>query len=331
MKFYARKFTFYLITLWAAITLNFLLPRLAPGDPARIIVSKMSRNGNPSPEQIRAIETLFGGGGAAEDGMWTQYVHYLKQIFTWDLGVSSTTFAPVTELIGGALPWTIGLVGLATIIAFIIGIGLGALIGWRRGTWLDHLIPASTLTQAMPYFWIAMVMVYLFAVKYRIFPNTYAYDPRRYDGWEWSGAFIWDVLVHGTLPALTIILSAVGSWLLGMRNMMVATLGEDYVTTAEAKGLRPRRIFWTYTTRNAVMPSIAGFAIALGFVVAGSVVMEQVFSYPGIGKLLISAVRDNDYSLMQGVFLIITITVLLANFLMDMFYGLIDPRARHNV
>lgn len=328
MKFYVRKFTFYLITLWAAISLNFLLPRLIPGDPATILISKMFRAGNPTQEQINAVLSLLGG--TTDMSLWEQYIDYWQRIFTWDLGISFTTFTPVTELIGSALPWTLGLVGLATIISFLIGIIGGAVIGWKRGTWLDHVIPATTLMQSIPYFWVAMVMVFVFSTNMGWFPNVWAYDAYGFTGPEWSWDFIKSVIHHGTLPAITIIISAVGGWLLGMRNMMVSTLSEDFITTAEAKGLRPRRIMWAYTVRNAVMPSIAGFAISLAFVVAGSVVMEQVFSYPGIGKLLISSVRDNDFALMQGVFLVITLTVLVANFLMDMFYGLIDPRARHN-
>lgn len=196
---------------------------------------------------------------------------------------------------------------------------------------MDNIIPATTLMQSVPYFWIAMLLVYFLAVGAGWFPSLWGYDVRAFKaGPEMSWAFVGSVVKHGSLPALTIVISSVGGWLLGMRNMMVSTLAEDYITTAEAKGLKPRRIFMAYAVRNAAMPSFAGFAITLGFVVAGSVVMEQVFTYPGIGKLLIQSVQNSDYSLMQGVFLVITLSVLVANFLMDMFYGLIDPRARHN-
>lgn len=327
MKFYVRKFSFYLITLWAAITLNFLLPRLLPGDPAKILLAKLARAGEVTPTMIRSIERLLGG--TSDLSLWEQYIAYWGNIFSWDLGVSITKFPePVTGLIASALPWTIILVGVSTIISFVLGIAGGAWIGWKRGTWVDHIIPATTLMQSVPYFWLAMLLVYL--VGGGIFPTIYGYDIFTLDGPEWSWAFVGSAIRHAILPALTIVLSSVGGWLLGMRNMMVSTLSEDYITTAEAKGLRPRRILMNYTVRNAVMPSIAGFAITLGFVVAGSVVMEQVFSYPGVGKLLIQSVQNNDYALMQGVFLVITLSVLVANFLMDMFYGLIDPRARHN-
>jgi len=332
VKFYVRKFSFYLITLWAAITLNFLLPRLLPGDPAKIMLAKLTQGRDATPAMIKSIERLLGGtlDGDYDVSLWQQYLEYWGNIFKWDLGVSLTKFPePVTGLISSALPWTITLVGLATIISFLVGIAGGAWIGWKRGTWVDHIIPGTTLMQSVPYFWLAMLLVFL--VGGGFFPTIYGYDVYTYgSGAEWSWGFAFSAIRHGLLPAATIVLSSVGGWLLGMRNMMVSTLSEDYITTAEAKGLRPRRILMAYTVRNAVMPSIAGFAITLGFVVAGSVVMEQVFTYPGVGKLLIQSVQNNDYALMQGVFLVITLSVLVANFLMDMFYGLIDPRARHN-
>ncbi len=331
MTFYARRIGFYIITLWATISLNFLLPRLMPGDPADIMIAKLQRNGGEISETtIRNIKLLL---GSDDSSLWEQYIGYWGRMLQGDLGISVTKYpTPVAELIGQALPWTIILVGVATVISFILGIVLGAWAGWKRGTWVDHLIPATTILQSIPYFWLALVLVAVFAVGLRIFPIIGGYSvfdfPR---GPEPTWAFFADAVGHAILPALTIVLSSVGGWLFGMRNMMVSTLAEDYVTTAEAKGLRPRRILTMYAARNAAIPSIAGFAITLGFVVAGSIVMEQVFTYPGIGKLMFQAVQNSDYALMQGVFLVITITVLAANFVMDLVYGFIDPRARHNV
>lgn len=331
MKFYARRIGFYIITLWATISLNFLLPRLMPGNPADIMIAKLQRNGGDISETtIRNIKLLL---GSDDSSMWEQYIGYWGQMLRGDLGISVTKYpTPVAELIGTALPWTLILVGVATIISFILGIALGAWAGWKRGTWVDHIIPATTVLQSIPYFWLALVLVSVFSVGLGIFPIIGGYDvfdfPR---GPEWTWAFFADAVAHAALPALTIVLSSVGGWLFGMRNMMVSTLAEDYIITAEAKGLRPRRILTMYASRNAAIPSIAGFAITLGFVVAGSIVMEQVFTYPGIGKLMFQAVQNSDYALMQGVFLVITITVLAANFIMDLVYGFIDPRARHNV
>ncbi|WP_127792759.1 ABC transporter permease [Agromyces sp. LHK192] len=331
MKFYARRITFYLVTLWATISLNFLLPRLMPGDPADIMIAKLQRNGEISATTIRNIQLMLGSSDD-DSSLWDQYVAYWGRLLQGDLGVSVTKYpAPVSELIANALPWTIGLVGLATIISFVLGVGLGAIAGWRRGTWVDHLVPSTTVLQSIPYFWLALILVSIFAVNLRWFPIIGGYDVFEFPaGPDPSWAFVASVIEHGTLPALTIVLSSVGGWLFGMRNMMVSTLSEDYIVTAEAKGLRPRRILGAYAARNAAIPSIAGFSITLGTVVAGSIVMEQVFTYPGVGKLMFQAVQNNDYALMQGVFLVITITVLAANFIMDLVYGTIDPRARQH-
>lgn len=331
MKFYARRIGFYAVTLWATISLNFLLPRLMPGDPADIMISKLQRaGGEVSETTIRNIKLLL---GSDDSSLWEQYLGYWGRMFQGDLGVSVTRYpTPVTEMIAEALPWTLVLVGTATIISFILGVGLGAWAGWKRGTWVDHIIPATTILQSIPYFWLALVLVSVFATGLGLFPIFGGYDVFEFpDGPEFSWAFIADAARHALLPAITIVLSSVGGWLFGMRNMMVSTLAEDYITTAEAKGLRPRRILTTYAARNAAIPSIAGFSITLGFVVAGSIVMEQVFTYPGVGKLMFQAVTNSDYALMQGVFLVITIAVLAANFFMDLVYGFIDPRARQNV
>lgn len=330
MKFYARRIGFYAFTLWAAISLNFLLPRLMPGDPAEIMIAKMQRAGEVSENTILNIRRLL---GSDDSSLWEQYLAYWGRMFAGDLGTSVTDFPkPVTELIAEALPWTLILVGTATILSFVLGVVLGAWAGWKRGTWVDHIIPATTILQSIPYFWLALVLVAVFATGLGWFPIFGGYDVFEYPyGPEPTWAFFTNAVSHALLPAITIVISSVGGWLFGMRNMMVSTLAEDYVLTAEAKGLRPRRILTTYAARNAAIPSIAGFSISLGFIVAGSIVMEQVFTYPGIGKLMFQAVTANDYALMQGLFLVITITVLAANFVMDMIYGFIDPRARQNV
>lgn len=326
MTYYARKFAFYLVALWAALTLNFFIPRLMPGNPVDILMAKLAqRGGTVDPAARRAYALLLGADTG--ESLLQQYVSYLGNMFRGDLGVSVSAFpTPVSEIIAGALPWTLVLVGIATFLSFAFGIALGTFVGWRRGTWLDNLVPATTVLAAVPYFWLALIMVAVLASALGWFPLLGGYDVVLSPGW--NADFIGSAIYHGTLPALTIVVSSVGGWLLGMRNMMVSTTSEDYVLTAKAKGLRESRIMIRYAARNAVLPSVAGFAISLGFVVSGAIITEQVFSYPGIGSKLLQAVQNNDFALMQGIFLIITVAVLGANLVMDLLYAVIDPRTR---
>jgi peptide/nickel transport system permease protein len=326
MRYLLRKLGFYLVALWAALTVNFFVPRLMPGDPVDIMISKIGQKGPVSPEMRNAIVALLGAD--PDQPLWSQYVEYLHNLVTGNLGTSVAFFpTPVSAIIADTLPWTVGLIGLSTIISFVLGVGLGTIAGWKRGSWLDSLIPATTMLQSVPYFWLALILLFAFGSVWQVFPLNGGYDVYNVTP-GWTGAFIGSVVYYGTLPALTIVLSSVGGWMLGMRNMMVSTLSEDYMVTAEAKGLRSGRIMRRYAARNAVLPSISGFAISLGFVVAGSIVTEAVFSYPGIGNALLNAVGNNDYALMQGIFLIITLSVLGANLLVDLLYSVIDPRTR---
>ena len=326
MNYFVRKLGFYLVALWAALTLNFLIPRLLPGNPVDILLAKLQqRGGVVTPSTRRSYELLLGGDSS--QSLPAQYWNYLINIVHGDLGVSVTYFpAKVTDVIGSSLPWTIMLVGIATVVATVVGVSLGAIVGWKRGTWLDSLVPATTVLSAVPYFWLALILVYVFASTLNIFPAQGGYDVVLDPGWDRE--FIMSSLRYGFLPAATIVIASLGGWLLGMRNMMVSTLSEDYILTAQAKGLSEGRILRNYAARNAVLPSVAGFAISLGFVVSGSIVTEQVFSYPGIGSKLLAAVTNNDYALMQGIFLFITLAVLCANLIVDLFYGVIDPRTR---
>ena len=326
MGYHLRKVAFYLAALWAAVTLNFVIPRLLPGNPVDILMAKLQqRGGSVDPAARQAYETLLGTGG--RESFAQEYLAYLGSLLRGDLGVSVSAFpAKVSDVIGASLPWTVVLVGLATLISFVLGIGLGALVGWKRGTWLDSLVPATTMLAAVPYFWLALILVALLSSGLGWFPLNGGYDVVLDPGW--SPEFLGSALYHGILPALTIVVSSVGGWLLGMRNMMVSTMAEDYVVMAQAKGLRPRRVMVAYAARNAVLPSVTGFAITLGFFVGGQVATEVVFSYPGVGFALLQAVGSADYPLMQGLFLIISVAVLAANLLVDLLYGLIDPRVR---
>ena len=211
-------------------------------------------------------------------------------------------------------------------LSFVFGTLLGILAATRRGTWVDSLLPITSFLSAVPYFWLGLVVLTVFGVTLGWFPLSGGYDPNLNVGFTWS--FIQSAIVHGILPATTIIVSSIAGWLLGMRNVMMSTLGEDYVLLAEAKGLTRRRVTFAYAARNAILPNMAGFALSLGFIVSGAILTEVVFSYPGIGYVLFEAVTNEDYPLMQGIFLMITILVLLANLFADVIYAMLDPRTR---
>lgn len=323
MRFFIQRAAFYLFTAWAAITLNFFLPRFMKGDPITTYINK--NQGKISPEAAEALRVLFG----LDDNktLLEQYTQYWGLLLRGDLGRSfSNGLAPVSEVIGQALPWTVGLVGIATVLSFFIGTAIGSWIGWRRGSRADIIVPITTFFSTVPYFWLGLIVIAVFSTSLHWFPASHAYDKGADPGFNLD--FIGQVIEHGTLPALTIVVSSLGGWVLGMRNMMVTVLDEDYVTVAEAKGLAPKRVLVAYAARNAVLPQLSSFALSLGFIVGGTLVMELVFSYPGVGKLLLDATAAKDYPLMQGLFLVITLTVLLANILADVAYAVLDPRTR---
>jgi peptide/nickel transport system permease protein len=233
----------------------------------------------------------------------------------------------VSELVSTALPYTLVLVGVVTVVAFVIGTLLGVLAAWKRGTWLDSLPTlAGSFASAFPYFWTALLLLFFAGYVWRLFPTSGAYGPTATPNLSFE--FLGDALYHAFLPALTILITSLGGWILGMRNTMISTLGDDYVTFAEANGLKPRTVALRYAARNAILPNLTSFGLALGGVVGGSILVERVFGYPGVGYLLFNAVTNQDYPLMQALFLMITVSVLVANFLVDILYGVLDPRTR---
>jgi peptide/nickel transport system permease protein len=323
VKFLLQRLAFYLFTAWAAITINFFIPRLIPGDPVTSLINRFQ--GQMSTDAIQSLYVLFGLDKNAS--MWSQYVDYWQQLFHGDLGLSFTFFpTPVSEILRQSLPWTVALVGITTFASFVIGTSLGVIAGWRRGSWMDGLLPATTFLSSIPYFWLGLIAIALFAGEGSIFPSSGGYEPGLVPSWD--SAFIGSAIQHSLLPAITILVSSVSGWILGMRNMMVTVASEDYITVAHAKGLPERRVMVAYAARNALLPNVSGFALALGFIVGGTLLVEIVFSYPGIGYNLFQAVGSKDYPLMQGVFLVITLSVLVANLLADVAYLVLDPRTR---
>jgi peptide/nickel transport system permease protein len=323
VKYFLQRIAFYLFTLWAAITLNFFIPRLAPGNPVDSLIAK--QQGQISTQAIQSLYVLFGLN--KHESLWHQYIDYWKQLAHGDLGLSFTFFpAPVSQVIGQALPWTVALVGITTVISFFLGTGLGVLAGWRRGSWVDGLLPVTTFFSSVPYFWLGIIAIYLLAGPGSFFPSSGGFDSNLVPAFDQY--FIPSALRHSLLPALTILISSVSGWILSMRNMMITVSSEDYITVAHAKGLSDRRVALSYAARNALLPNVSGFALSLGFIVGGTLLVEIVFSYPGLGFTLLEGLGAKDYPLMQGIFLIITLAVLVANLLADIVYLLLDPRTR---
>jgi peptide/nickel transport system permease protein len=322
VRMLSRRLFFYLVTAWAAITLNFVLPRLMPGNPAENLVARFQ--GRLSPSAINAIRVLF---GQNHQSIFSQYLQYWKDVVTGNFGISYSFYpTPVSSIIGQSIFWTLSLIGLCTVIGFVLGTTLGIIVGWKRGSWGDALIPVTTFLSSLPYFWFALMMVMIFSITLHWFPSSGGYGVGQVIGL--NGPFLSSVLYYGFLPAITIVAASIGGWLLGMRNMMVMTLNEDYVLLAGAKGLSRRRVITSYAARNAILPSFASFAMSLGFVVGGAIVTEIVFNYPGIGTVLFTAAQGQDYPLLEAIFLTITIAVLVANLLADIAYIALDPRTR---
>ncbi len=323
MTYLLRRLVFYLLAAWASVTLAFVIPRLMPGDPEATMFARF--HGKLDPEAMTALRRTF---GFSDEPMWRQYLDYLGHVATGDLGTSVSYFpARVGDVIATGMIWTLFLAGLAVVLSYALGTLAGILAAWRRGRWLDAVgPPLLVLLGAFPFFWLAMLLLFLFGYTLGWTPVRHAHDSQVSPGWTLG--FAWSVISHAALPAITIVVATAGSWMLDMRNTMIGILGEDYITMAHAKGLAPRRVMFRYAARNALLPSVTSFGMALGFVLSGSLLTEIVFSYPGQGYLLIQAVRSLDYPLIQGLFLTITLAVLAANFLVDVVYVWLDPRAR---
>lgn len=323
MRYYVRKISYFVLTLWAAITLNFIIPRLQPGDPAEIMVRQLTGRGEVDPAQVAAIRTMLGYG---DENVFVAYWQYLQQLASGDLGISFTYFPfPVVDVIGQALPWTLVLVGLTQVLSFVLGTLLGAFAAWRRNSRFDTTISiGSTFVGNLQSVWIGLLVLFLFAYTLGWFPASGGYgytDPG-------TPLHVLDVISHGFLPALTLMVTAPIGFILSMRNTMVQVLGEDYIRLAGAAGLKDRTLALGYAARNAMLPVVTGFALSLGVLMGGSILIETVFDYPGMGRLLGEATANRDFPLMQAILLATIVIVLTANFIVDLIYPLIDPRAR---
>ncbi|MEO0382255.1 MAG: ABC transporter permease [Pseudomonadota bacterium] len=326
----------FVITVWIAATLIWIIPRLSPVDPAEVMLGRMASGGafvEGSDQILAQLRERFG----LNEPLWMQYLLYLRSILTFDFGLSAASFpTPVAALIWQALPWTLGLMLLSVIITFIIGNALGAFMVWERTpkVW-KVVIPSMMIFTAIPPILSGLLLLYLFSIKMRqwtgnefFFPLTGSYGLNVEPGWTLE--FAQSVAYHGTLPALSIILVTFGFWTLGMRGLMITVQGEDYVNLAKAKGLKPRYILYKYMVRNAILPQVTAFALKIGLLVSGQILVERIFSYNGMGKLLYDAILDQDFSVIQGVSFIIILMTAASVFIVDLIYPLIDPRIRQS-
>ncbi|MEJ7650622.1 MAG: ABC transporter permease [Nakamurella sp.] len=325
MKYFVRKIGFFLLTLWAVVTLNFLIPRLQPGDPAEKLLRNLAgKNAQIDPSQIQALRTML---GVPDGSLISQYWQYLGSLVRGNFGVSYTYYPfSVIEVISKALPWTLVLVTIVYVISFVVGVVLGAFAAWKRNTRFDSVVTiGSTFVGTLNPFWIALILLSVFAYGLGWFPSDGGYSEAT-PGFTWS--FAYDVISHAALPAVTLLIVTPIGWILGMRNTMVLNLGDDYIRLAKAKGLPNRTVALKYAARNALLPSITGFAIALGSVLGGAILVENAFDYPGLGRLMGEAVENKDYPLLQALMLLTTVATLTANLIADLLYGVLDPRAR---
>ena len=325
MTYFLRKLGFFLATLWAVVTLNFLIPRLQPGDPAEIMVKRLAgKDAALDPAQVKAMRAML---GAPDGSLWSQYTQYLGELAHGNFGLSYTYYPyKVTDVIGQALWWTVILVVVTQVLSFAIGVVLGAYAAWRRNSRLDSVVTlGSTFLGTLQPFWIALLLLYVFGYSLGWFPTSGGYEEST-PGLNFP--FIQEAVSHSFLPALALLIVTPIGWILGMRNTMIMNLGEDYIRLAKAKGLPDRTVALKYAARNALLPSVTGFALALGGVLGGAILVEQAFDYPGLGRLMGEAVEMKDYPLLQTLMLLTTVGVLLANLVADLLYGVLDPRAR---
>lgn len=330
LQYVLSRLLFFFLVIWAGVTLIFFLPRLAPDrDPVRERLGMMVAMGGMNAENVerlaQAYETKFG----LDKPLWQQYVNYLSDIARFDLGYSLAKFPTrVIDVIAPALPWTIALLGVSTLIAFSFGTILGGLLAWPGAPrFLRLFLPPLFTFSAIPYYLLGLILIYVFAFRLKWFPLTGGSQISTMPSMT-IGYFI-ELIYHSILPALSIVLASIGFWSLSMRGMMITVEGEDYVTLAEAKGLPSGRVFLWYAMRNALLPQTTALALSLGTVLSGSLLVEIMFNYPGIGSALFAAITGFDYFVIYGIVFLIIVTIALSTLLLDLVYPLLDPRIRY--
>jgi peptide/nickel transport system permease protein len=320
-RYLARKFAIYLLTFFVAVTIDWAIPRLMPGDPVSGLIARLQADPTAAQEMHGYFTESFG----LDDPLWKQYLNFWLGLLHGDLGPSiAYVGTSVNDLIWEAVPYTLALTVPAIVLSYIAGNRVGALAA-RRKVLDNTALPVAYVLTATPYVWLALVLAYVLAFRWEIFPVSGAYDFSLTPEWSWE--FVRSFLSHWFLPFLTLFLVLFGGWAIGMRNLIIYELESDYSNYLQALGA-PNRLVRKYAYRNAVLPQMSGLALALGLVVSGAIVTEIVFGYPGLGTLILTAIQNRDYFLLQGIFLFIIVGVLIANFIVDIAYVIVDPRTR---
>jgi peptide/nickel transport system permease protein len=318
----------FFLVVFVAMTFNFFIPRLAPGNPIGAINSRMAsastgvENGK---EMFDAYRVRFG----LDQPLYVQYAKYMWNSLHLDFGQSLAAYpADVSDIIRPAIGWSMGLIGVSVLLTFVFGVTIGALLAWK-GTpgMVRAVLPITMIGGVLPYYLLGMLLLYVFAFSTRTFPMSGAYDSSVPSQLSWP--YLSSVLSHAVLPALSIVLTSIGAFALTMRGLMVNTIGEDYMLLADAKGLPKRRILWWYAVRNAIPPQLTHLAIAMGYVVSGAILVEIVFSYPGLGYQLWQSIVNSDYTVIQAITLVLAVSVGLSVLVIDLIYPRLDPRVTY--
>jgi peptide/nickel transport system permease protein len=322
-----RRVPMLLAVIVTAATINFVLPKLAARNPVETKLLEMAAQGGALTD-IRGLIRSYNERFGLDQPLLVQYWNYLKGLATFDLGYSLAFYPTrVSALILNALPWTIGLLLTSTLIAFAVGVLFGALIAWQRAPRLVRMLaPGVMALAALPYYLVGLALIYVLAFTWRLLPLSGGYSLMALPSWSLS--FALDVFTHSLLPALSIVLASIGTWALTTRGLMVMVQGEDYMVYAEANGLSERRRFLRYGLRNVMLPQVTALALQLGHIVAGAVLVERVFSYPGVGMVLFRAIEQSDYFVIYGVVYITVVMIAIAMLVVDLVYPLLDPRIR---
>jgi len=326
LDYIARRFGVMLLVIFLAVSINFLIPRLMPGDPVEAQLMQLLSQGGGNLGDIAAMVDSYRARFGLDQPLWRQYFAYWESVLTFDLGFSLANYPErVASAISGALPWTLGLLGTATLISFVFGTLLGGLMGWPQARRAWRIFGSGVLLlSSIPYFLIGMVLLYLFVIVWPVFPAGGGLPFGQTPGLNWQT--VQGIAWHAALPLASIVLAETGAWAIGMRGMIVSVLGEDHITLAEAKGLRPGRIFNRYAMRSAMLPQVTRLALAMAHIVSGAILVEVIFSYPGVGFRLFQAIQAKDFFVIQGIVLMLTVTLAVATFILDLIYPLIDPR-----